>query len=190
MHKRFFILTLVVAGALVLLPVCKKPEDGSSVKTKIKASFQVSGDKGRGGIMVFELDPAKSPKGVERFVTLAKQGMYDGLLMFHVSKEGLIQSGCPFNDGSGAAPDNKVIKAELDTTLKTMHGMLVMRAHFENDPAMISSQILLFKNPVLTEDGKNCFIGMLVQGGPVLDSIHKDDTIISVKITEDTVKMP
>ncbi|MDD2993203.1 MAG: peptidylprolyl isomerase [Pygmaiobacter sp.] len=47
------------------------------------------------------LFPALAPLAVENFVTLAKQGYYDGILFHHVVKDFVIQGGDPTATGGG-----------------------------------------------------------------------------------------
>ncbi|MBN2378474.1 peptidylprolyl isomerase [candidate division WOR-3 bacterium] len=180
MQKRFF--AVVLASTMILVPACKKEE--STPQMRVLATMKVQ-DKGS---MVFELDPAKAPKAVEQFTKLAKQHQYDGLLFFHVSKDGVIQSGCPFNDGSGTA--STAVQTDIDSGYQTARGDLVMRAHFQNDPTAVSSQFLIFKQPVPREDGKHPFLGKLIEGHEVLDSIHIGDTLSTLTIEEIPLTAP
>ena len=136
MKKRCVILTLILACVILILPACKEKETPIAEK-KIYATMKIIGK----GEIVFELSPDKSPKAVEQFMKLAKDGYYNNLLFFHVSKEGVTQSGCAFNDGSGYA--NKAVKSTIDPEYKTSRGDLVMNAHFENDPTAVSSQFII-----------------------------------------------
>jgi len=54
---------------------------------------------GRGQI-VMDLDPGLAPNTVNNFVSLARDGYYDGLTFHRVVPEFVIQGGCP--DGTGA----------------------------------------------------------------------------------------
>jgi cyclophilin family peptidyl-prolyl cis-trans isomerase len=47
------------------------------------------------------LDAKNAPKGVNNFVTLARQGFYDGLLWHRVVKNFVIQGGDPLGNGQG-----------------------------------------------------------------------------------------
>jgi len=177
MNKRCVILSVILAGVILLLPACKEKETPLSEK-KIFATMKVI----QKGEMVFELTPGKSPKAVEQFITLANEGYYNNLLFFHVSKEGIVQSGCAFNDGSGYA--DKAVKTNIDTAYRTARGDLVMNAHFQNDPTAVSSQFILFKQPAAELDAKHPLIGKLIEGAEVMDSIHIGDTLLSVEIQE------
>ncbi len=53
------------------------------------------------GDITFMLFPNEVPKAVENFVTLAKNGYYDGLTFHRVIKEFMIQGGDPLGTGTG-----------------------------------------------------------------------------------------
>ena len=58
----------------------------------------ISTDKGD---MVLELDPKLAPNTVNNFVSLARQGFYDGLKFHRVVPEFVIQGGDPEGSGRG-----------------------------------------------------------------------------------------
>jgi cyclophilin family peptidyl-prolyl cis-trans isomerase len=53
------------------------------------------------GTMVMDLDPRLAPKTVNNFVSLARQGYYDGLTFHRVEPGFVIQGGCPEGTGRG-----------------------------------------------------------------------------------------
>src|SRR5690606_430500 len=53
------------------------------------------------GAMVLELDPQLAPTTVNNFVSLARDGFYDGLTFHRVVPGFVIQGGCPDGDGRG-----------------------------------------------------------------------------------------
>ena len=53
------------------------------------------------GDIVMELDPELAPVTVNNFVTLARDGFYDGLTFHRVVPGFVIQGGCPDGDGRG-----------------------------------------------------------------------------------------
>jgi peptidyl-prolyl cis-trans isomerase B (cyclophilin B) len=53
------------------------------------------------GDIVADLDPALAPKTVNNFITLAREGYYNGLTFHRVVPSFVIQGGCPQGSGSG-----------------------------------------------------------------------------------------
>lgn len=53
------------------------------------------------GTIVLELDPSLAPVTVNNFVSLARDGFYDGLTFHRVVPGFVIQGGCPDGDGRG-----------------------------------------------------------------------------------------
>lgn len=53
------------------------------------------------GDIHMRLFPDAAPKAVENFVTHAKNGYYDNLIFHRIIKGFMIQTGCPFGDGTG-----------------------------------------------------------------------------------------
>ena len=64
------------------------------------ATYRVTITTGRGAI-VMELDPKLAPTTVNNFISLARDGYYDGLTFHRVVPDFVIQGGCPQGTGSG-----------------------------------------------------------------------------------------
>ena len=62
--------------------------------------YQVTISTDRGDI-VMDLDPGLAPQTVNNFVSLARDGYYDGLKFHRVVPEFVIQGGCPEGSGRG-----------------------------------------------------------------------------------------
>src|SRR3954454_10602143 len=62
--------------------------------------YQVTIETDRGPI-VMELDPRLAPTTVNNFVSLARDGYYDGLKFHRVVPDFVIQGGCPEGSGRG-----------------------------------------------------------------------------------------
>lgn len=185
MRNRFIALALVaaIAALVVSLVVCGGKEEPKP--TSIHAEIQVAH---RGSIWCM-LYRDVSPTYVDKFVKLAKEGFYDGLLFWHVSDMGLVQSGCPNNDGTGWYTDptsgrlvamNKVISPD---SLKHVEGTLSM-INTTKPGVTPFSQFLICTEAVPDLDGKHTIIGEVVEGMTVLDSIEKNDTITTIVIQE------
>ena len=53
------------------------------------------------GAIVLELFDEDAPKTVDNFVSLSRDGYYDGLVFHRVIPDFMIQGGCPRGDGTG-----------------------------------------------------------------------------------------
>ena len=53
------------------------------------------------GTITMRLDPSRAPKTVNNFVSLARDGYYDGLTFHRVVPEFVVQGGCPEGTGTG-----------------------------------------------------------------------------------------
>jgi cyclophilin family peptidyl-prolyl cis-trans isomerase len=66
----------------------------------LDTTYRVTIGTDRGDI-VMDLDPQLAPKTVNNFVSLARQGYYDGLTFHRVEPGFVIQGGCPEGSGRG-----------------------------------------------------------------------------------------
>ena len=79
------------------------------------------------------LFPALAPLAVENFVTLAKQGYYDGILFHHVVKDFVIQGGDPTaTGGGGESLWGNPFADEFNDSLHNYTGALSMANSGEN----------------------------------------------------------
>lgn len=66
-----------------------------------EAIYRATITTNKGGVIVMDLDPALAPVTVNNFVSLARDGYYDGLKFHRVVPEFVIQGGCPEGSGRG-----------------------------------------------------------------------------------------
>jgi cyclophilin family peptidyl-prolyl cis-trans isomerase len=69
-----------------------------AINTSKRYQVTISTDRGE---MVLDLDPALAPNTVNNFVSLARDGYYDGLIFHRVVPDFVIQGGCPEGSGRG-----------------------------------------------------------------------------------------
>ncbi len=141
----------VILTAICVLLLCfsgcgkNKPEKqpGSEQKPTVKTAYS---DKAYGfqtelpaegeeivilhtdlGDIYLRLFPEGAPKTVENFVTLAKQGYYDGLTFHRVMNDFMIQTGDPKGDGTGGESIyGTKFDDEFDAKLLNIRGALSM----------------------------------------------------------------
>jgi len=119
------------------------------------------------GTMVIELFADKTPKTVNNFVFLARQGYYDGIIFHRVIANFMAQGGDPTGTGSGG-PGYK-FGDEFHPSLKhDKQGILSMA---NAGPGTNGSQFFITHVPTPWLDGKHSIFGQVVDGLDVLMSI-------------------
>ncbi len=111
------------------------------------AAIQVK-DYGEIKLMLF---PKAAPKGVENFITHAKDGYYNGVKFHRVVEDFMIQGGDPKGDGTGGESiwDGKGFDVEYDGSLRNYTGAL---AYANAGPGTNGSQFFIVNAPKVSED--------------------------------------
>lgn len=123
------------------------------------------------GVMKFELDYDNAPNSAANFVSLAKQGFYDGLTFHRIIKGFMIQGG----DGRSKGRElDYSIKGEflsngVNNTLKHERGVISMARTMFPDSATSQFFIVHKDSPHL--DGEYAAFGKMIEGFDVLDKI-------------------
>ncbi len=125
-----------------------------------------------GGVLRAELYPEVAPNSVNNFISLVKQGFYDGLIFHRVIPGFMIQGGCP--DGNGMGGPGYSIQGEFSSNrfendLKHDRGVLSMARAMDPDSAGSQFFIMVEKAPHL--DGDYAAFGMVTEGMEVADRI-------------------
>lgn len=143
-----------------------------------------------GGVIEIELSPKDAPITVENFVSLAKDGFYNGLTFHRIVPGFVIQGGDPLGNGMGGSEKN--IKGEflengVSNNLKHTKGVISMARAF--DPNSASSQffIVLESSPMVSYslDGKYAGFGIVTSGIEVVDKIAEAETDFNDKPLKD-----
>jgi peptidyl-prolyl cis-trans isomerase B (cyclophilin B) len=127
-----------------------------------------------------EFYPDDAPKTVENFVTLTKQGFYNGLTFHRVVPDFVVQGGCPKGDGTGGP--GHTVKAEFNTQ-KHVRGSVAMARSQHPDSAGSQFYITYGATPHL--DGNYTVFGRVVSGMEHVDRIKQGDRMKSVAIVEE-----
>ena len=119
-----------------------------------------------------ELYPQIAPITVENFISLVKDGFYDGLTFHRVIPGFMIQGGCP--DGTGMGGPGHTIKGEflsngVENTLRHTRGVLSMAR--ANNPDSAGSQFLIMHADAPHLDGQYAAFGKVVEGMEAVDEI-------------------
>ena len=123
-----------------------------------------------GDIMKAELYPEAAPNTVNNFISLVKNGYYDGLIFHRVIKGFMIQGGCP--DGTGMGGPGYQIKGEFAQNgyaneLRHTEGVLSMARAMHPDSA--GSQFFIMHKDSPHLDGQYAAFGMLIEGMDVVN---------------------
>lgn len=136
------------------------------------------------GDIVVELYPDKVPLTVTNFLTLAKEGYYDGIKFHRVIEEFMAQVGDPNTIEAGkealwgTGGPGYTIADEFDPSLKhDSPGVLSMA---NAGPNTGGSQIFITHVPTPWLDGKHAVFGKVTSGIDVLNSIEIGDEILSI----------
>jgi peptidylprolyl isomerase/peptidyl-prolyl cis-trans isomerase B (cyclophilin B) len=133
----------------------------------------------KGGEIRIEFFPDDAPKTIENFVTLARQGFYNGLTFHRVVPEFVVQGGDPKGNGTGGP--GYTIKAEFNKQ-KHVRGSVAMARSQHPDSAGSQFYITYGAQPHL--DGSYTVFGQVVSGMEHVDRIRQGDRMKTVSIVE------
>ncbi len=125
------------------------------------------------GDIVLELFENEAPQAVANFLTLVKQGYYNGLTFHRVLPGFMAQGGDPKGDGSGGP----------GYAIRDEHNQPNFRHHFRGslsmaktqDPNTGGSQFFITFVPTSSLDGKHTCFGRVIEGMDVAASIQRRD---------------
>ncbi len=122
----------------------------------------------KGGVIVMDLDPSLAPNTVNNFVSLARDGYYDGLKFHRVVPEFVIQGGDPTASGSGGPGYSTVDEPPSDATYPKY--TVAMAKAGNEPPGTAGSQFF-----VMTGDRglppEYAIVGKVTDGTEVIDRI-------------------
>ncbi len=126
-----------------------------------------------GGEIYLELYPEYAPETVANFVSLVKEGFYDGLTFHRIIKGFMIQGGDP--EGTGFGGSEKTIKGEFasngftQNTLSHERGVISMAR--SQMPNSASSQFFIVHEDSAFLDGNYAAFGAVTEGMDTVDEI-------------------
>lgn len=141
-----------------------------------------------GEVIKAELYPEVAPNTVANFVSLVKEGFYNGKIFHRVIPGFMIQGGCP--DGTGMGGPGYRIKGEFaankfENNLKHTKGVLSMARAQHNDSAGSQFFIMVADAPFL--DRQYAAFGKVIEGIEVADKIVAVNRNRADKPNEDQV---
>lgn len=142
------------------------------------------------GVMKVELYEKETPKTVENFAKLAKEGFYDGLSFHRVIPDFVIQGGCPHSkdpNSPKAGTGGPGYKIDCETSAEKQYhdrGVLSM-AHAGRNTGGSQFFVCHSRNNTAHLDGNHTCFGKVYEGLDVIDAIKAGDEIETIKIIED-----
>ena len=144
-------------------------------KKKYTATFETSR-----GTIVADLFADRAPITVNNFVTLAKDGFYDGLMFHRVIADFMVQGGDPQGTGSGG-PGYKWADERPALGIKHEVGSLSMA---NAGPNTNGSQFFITHIATDWLNGKHAVFGKVTSGQDIVDATQQGDVIKKLTITE------
>lgn len=120
------------------------------------------------GKIVLDLWPDRAMNTVLHFLTLAREGFYDGLTFHRVLPGYLVQGGDPKGDGTGGP--GWFLPSEADATGKHEKGVISL-AHVPGLPDSGGSQFFLLLEDAPRLDGRYTAFGRVAEGMEVLEKL-------------------
>ena len=159
------------------------------VPTEADVSQIVEMEMENGKTVKIGLCPQYAPETVANFVSLVKDGFYDGLTFHRVISGFMIQGGDPLGNGTGGS--DKEIKGEFslngfaDNIISHARGVISMARSQMPDSA--SSQFFIVHQDSKFLDGQYAAFGVVLEGIEVVDEIAAAKTDASDKPTTPVV---
>lgn len=183
------LLSMLVVLALVLTSVTACGEEGDGKSTSGKRYVEITVKDY--GTMRVELDADVAPITVENFISLAKDGFYDGLTFHRIISGFMIQGGDPAGNGTGGS--DKTIKGEfssngVENNLSHKRGVISMAR--SQDPDSASSQFFIMHQDTPSLDGEYAAFGIVTDGMQVVDQICENTPVIDNNGTVQEGKQP
>ena len=125
-----------------------------------------------GNVIKAELYPEVAPNTVNNFISLVKQGFYDGIIFHRVIPGFMIQGGDP--QGTGTGGPGYSIRGEFTSNrflneLKHTRGVLSMARTM--DPNSAGSQFFIMHEDAPHLDGQYAAFGKVIEGMEAVDKI-------------------
>jgi peptidyl-prolyl cis-trans isomerase B (cyclophilin B) len=133
-----------------------------------------------GDVMKAELYPEVAPNTVNNFISLIREGYYDGIIFHRVIKGFMLQGGDPTGTGSGGpgyAIAGEFSHNGFQNDLKHTPGVLSMARTMIPDSA--GSQFFIMHQAAPHLDGDYAAFGQIIEGMDVVNKIAESATDFS-----------
>ncbi len=189
-YASIVVIAILVAALLIGQTSLVSANEGKSAKNPL-----VTMDLGDLGVIKIELYPEIAPNTVNNFISLVKQGYYDGVIFHRVIPGFMIQGGDPTGTGSGGPGYS--IRGEFNQNgfkNDLLHKRGVVSMARSNMPDSAGSQFFIMVADYPSLDGAYAAFGQVVEGIEVADAIvavqrdRMDKPIVDQRIEKVTVE--
>ena len=139
-----------------------------------------------GGVIKAELYPEVAPNTVNNFISLVKQGFYDGIIFHRVIPGFMIQGGDPKGVGSGGP--GYCIKGEFRANgfkNELLHSRGVLSMARTMAPNSAGSQFFIMHEDAPHLDGQYAAFGKVIEGMDAVDHVAETKTGFQDRPVED-----
>lgn len=144
-----------------------------------KKTYVATFETSRGSVVV-DLFADRAPITVNNFVSLARDGFYDGTLFHRVIADFMIQGGDPEGSGRGG-PGYKFNDEKSALGIKHEVGSLSMA---NAGPNTNGSQFFITHISTDWLNGKHAVFGKVKTGQDVVNAVKQGDTLVKVTVAE------
>ena len=171
--RKFIAVMLSLICCVSLTAGCQSKSDSDTKVDYLSGLHHVEIDIKDYGTIKVELDADTAPITVTNFITLAKDGFYDGLTFHRVIPDFMIQGGDPSGNGLGGSPDT--IKGEFSdngvtNNISHTRGTISM-ARTSDSMDSASSQFFIVQKDSPHLDGLYAAFGHVTEGIEIIDEI-------------------
>ncbi|MFJ7406961.1 MULTISPECIES: peptidylprolyl isomerase [unclassified Lysinibacillus] len=163
----------------------EKVDYASAVKENPIVTITMNDDKK----IVIELEPKVAPNTVANFISLVKDGFYDGLIFHRVIPGFMVQGGDPAGNGSGGPAysiNGEFTKNGFENNLKHERGVISM-ARTNDNPNSAGSQFFIMVEESSHLDGDYAAFGKVIEGMETVDEIVAVNRDATDKPLEDQI---
>lgn len=175
-RNKGFYLVLSLLAIIFVLTGCgtkdSKKTETVDYASKVKENPIVTITTNNDEKIVIELEPAVAPNTVANFISLVKEGFYDGLIFHRVIPDFMIQGGDPLGNGTGGPDysiDGEFSSNGIDNSLKHERGVISMAR--SQDPNSAGSQFFIMVKEATHLDGEYAAFGKVIEGMETVDAI-------------------
>ncbi len=166
------LLILIIFLIRIILPKNNNTFSDHDAPTEFSATCYADIEIEDYGTITIGLDEKVAPATVANFISLAKDGFYDGLTFHRIKKGFMMQGGDPKGNSTGGSK-NKIVGEFTSNgfTNNMSHTRGAVSMARANDPNSASSQFFIVHEDSLFLDGDYAVFGYVTEGIEVVDAV-------------------